>query len=303
MTFKVNSLLPILRSPDTSSEPEPKRRCEEIETVAKTDVLPDEIMFKIFDCLTEKQLSQVALVNKRFQVLSEDWRFWEVSKLPYRFPWIKNVFIRTIWNDLRISSNDFGLSFEVTNPVDAKASALSAKAAVKDIYRLKVEGDVGYTIITMPRDFTIDKLKTIIADFVKNNKFPSAFEQETPGFRYFWDKVSPRIGGVAVAESYTFAISNSILTASRYTSYEVQKTLVNDVNGCELPQGLEAMTLLFLTYVASGEKQERLCSQTCMGCLEQINNYSLVVGGFALDGLEVYGGGCSEGAGVVRKFL
>ena len=262
--------------------------------------LPDELMLNIFKHFTGKELAKIAHTSKQFASLVKDYDLWKASELKCRCPLLKTIFDKEAWGQIINLEALDGMSFEGAGPFNP----VSAFKALKDIHRLQVEGDAGYTIITMPQGMTINKLKSIIARLAAEGKFQAAEGQKDPGFRYFWNRISEELGDMPVNESYTFVISNSVLSESRYKSYGVQRDRVMAA-GCELPQLLEAMTLLFLTYMASGV---RLCGEvpwTFMRCLERIGSTPLAIGAFSSAGLIVHDtfDGPSDGAGGVRKFF
>ena len=264
------------------------------------DALPDELMLNIFKHFTGKELAKIAPTSKKFELLVKDYDLWKASELKCRFPLLKNIFDKEAWGRIVNLNTLDGVSFEGAGPFNP----VSAFKALKDIHRLKVEGDAGYTIITMPQGMTINKLKSIIARLAAEGKFPGNAQQRDPGFDYFDNRISKELGDMPVNESYTFVISNSVLSECRNIPYLIQRYRVIGA-GCELPQLLEAMTLIFLTYMASGVL---LCGEaplTYMDCLERIDDSSTAIGGSSYAGLCVYrlfGDGCL-GAGGARKFF
>ncbi len=271
------------------------------------ETLDNDALHGILELLPEETLSAFARVSTPLEYMGNHPILWRGSALKDRFPLLKNIFDKEAWGRIVNLNTLDGVSFEG----EEEFSLRSAVDALRDIHHLKVEGDAGYTIITMPQGMTINKLKVLIARFVAEGKFSGNAEQSDPGFTLFVNRISEVYGNVSVDKPYTFAISNSVQAGSRFRSYTVQRDSVR-AEGCELPQVLEAMTLLFLTYVASGERQERLYGVPAwtfilfMRCLERIdNNYSLVIGGFSSAGLIV----CNDidcdfiGAGGARKFF
>ena len=295
------------------SSPEGRQRLADIRAVMNR--VPDKLFLKIFEHLSFKELDQfcdpqIACIYPRWRQIIGDFSeesknsLWRESNLKERFPLLKNIFNEYSWPQ-EITANLTDVSFE-----GFSYNPKSAVAALRDIHRLQVEGNAGYTIITMPKGITINKVMACIAKLAAQGKFPTKAGQVHPGFRDFWGRISTDLGEIATLQSYAFAISNSVFQGSRNRSYAAQRSSVR-AEGCELPQVIEVITLLFLTYIASGERQERLYgaapSWEFTRCLELINGYDpLVVGGFAPSGLCGYNS-CfdddGDGAGVARKFF
>ena len=294
------------------SSPEGRQQLADIRAVM--DRVPDELFLKIFEHLSYSDLNvicdpKVSCIYPRWRKMIGDFSeegknpLWRESNLKERFPLLKNIFNECSWpGEIKVNLADVSFEGFSYNPK-------SAVAALRDIHRLEVEDDAGYTIITMPKGITLNKVMACIATLAAEGKFPTEEIQKHPGFRWFWDRVSTDLGSIAVSQPYTFAISNSVLEESRDKTYDAQRSSVM-AGGCELPQVIEAITFLFLTYVASGERQERLCNtktqHTYMRCLERIKDAApLFVGGFAPSGLGV--SNCFDidydGAGGVRKFF
>ena len=272
------------------------------------ETLDNDALHGILELLPEETLSAFARVSTPLEYMGNHPILWRGSALKDRFPLLKNIFDKEAWGRIVNLNTLDGVSFEG----EEEFSLRSAVDALRDIHHLKVEGDAGYTIITMPRGMTINKLKALIARFVAEGKFPGNARQRNPGFTFFWNHISEVYGNIFVDKPYTFVISNFVQEGSRGKSYNVQRASVTAAGGCELPQVLEAMTLLFLTYVASGERQERLygdAPRTFTRCLERINNNVLAIGVFTSAGLIVYdcfaidSFGGAGGAGGARKFF
>ncbi len=278
------------------------------ELVRELETLDNDALHGILELLPEETLSAFARVSPHLEYMGNDPILWRGSALKDRFPLLKNIFDKEAWGRIVNLNTLDGVSFEG----EEEFSLRSAVDALRDIHHLKVEGDAGYTIITMPRGMTINKLKALIARFVAEGKFPGNARQRNPGFTFFWNHISEVYGNIFVDKPYTFVISNFVQEGSRGKSYNVQRASVTAAGGCELPQVLEAMTLLFLTYVASGERQESLygdAPRTFTRCLERINNNVLAIGVFTSAGLIVYdcfaidSFGGAGGAGGARKFF
>ena len=175
---------------------------------------------------------------------------------------------------------------------------------IREVQRLRlsniVEGNEGWTVLELPEGLSLNKLLRLAAH-------PEA---GTPvGFRYIYPRVLEEHGDSLVNRTYRVVISNSVLTGSRNETVAGQEDLVAR-EGCEMPGVIEAITLCFLRYISSalGATPVRTYGDDPFSytrCKEAVDNYRLIVGGFAPGGLCV---NChvdvSDGIGVagLRKF-
>ena len=92
-------------------------------------------------------------------------------------------------------------------------------------------------------------------------------------------------------KTYRVAITNHVLVGSRDKSSDDQQLLVKKF-GCDKPKMIDAVVLNILPFISSAAQPPlRLLSDnplTYTRCLEMINDYPLVVGGFTPGGLYVY---------------
>ena len=248
------------------------------------DRVPTELFLKIFEYLSFEDLNticdpQVSCIYPKWRSiignLSEDNPLWKESNLRERFPLLKNIFSQDVWMDLGIP----GIRFEGASSLEPRAF-VEALAAIRF---MPIKDDAGYTLITIPQGLTINKIKALMEDFQARGKFP--------GIASCWGPVLEWIGDLATDKPYTFVISNSISKGSESVDL-LERHRFLETLGCEIPGIREVMTLLFFTYIASGETDKRLYNDNpgiYTTTLDMIRGLFVPVGGFSPDGFHICG--------------
>ena len=122
------------------------------------------------------------------------------------------------------------------------------------------------------------------------------------------------IGDKALEGLRWVLMTKDVLSGSRSKSYDQQLALLKEYAeksqiAYEMPKTLEAITCIFAEYVQSGDKKTRLFSDkpwTYTRCQEKVQSDDMVVGGFALSGLDVddnYYDHDDYGVAALRKFF
>ena len=133
------------------------------------------------------------------------------------------------------------------------------------------------------------------------------------GYSFIWDEIQQQLGDVPVEKGEWLMIltyGDGLVPESRGKSFSEQQALVKAINEkgqgeCQVLHLIDAMTGIFAIFVKS-KSQKRLYGDkplTLPRCQEKIENYQLVVGGFAPGGLVVNDDfDLDHGVGVQRKF-
>ena len=241
------------------------------------NALPLEVLGVIFGYLSPEQLAKACRVSKLWNAVASQEHLWNVFDLKTLFPKL-SILDSQVWND-HIDLNAFGLSFADAEPLNKRKVILELKRLFAV---LKVEGDAGITLLTIPKGLSFNKLVKLAGCPIKGNK---------AAFKYIWDRITAELGDVVVQKTYRVAITNNILVGSRDKSSYVQQLLVKKF-GCDKPKMIDAVALAILSFISStAQLPLRLLSAnplTCTRCLEMIGNFPLAVGSFAPGGLHVY---------------
>lgn len=243
------------------------------ELAVSIESLPQELLLNIFGFLSPKELGRISPVCREWKMLASDDLLWNAFEK--KLSSLK-VIDAKVW-ETHVDLAKLGIKTEDDSPVNMRSEI----AMLTELSSVEIEGDAGFTVLTMPEGLTFNKLMTL----ARNPKLGNATD-----FRYIWFRITDELGDTPVQKTYKVAISNSVLKGSRNLSVSEQQKLVNKY-GCEMPGVLPAATLSILTYISSKElPPTRLYNhnpRTYTRCCEQIDGWQLVVGGIAPSGLNV----------------
>lgn len=266
-----------------------------IEEINDTDFFsqqPQEIILNIFGYLTAIDLAKCGEISRRWRRLASDATLWNAFDLRTISSSLK-VFDELDWVT-HVDLSSFGLDVTDAPPLDKRQAIPFLKRCLSS---LPIEGNVGITVLTIPKGLTFNTLVKLAGSPKVGN---------TAKFRYIWDRISSEIGDIPVDKTYRIVITNNVFKKSRNLSVSDQKALVRKID-CEMPRVLEATVLLVVTFMSSGERLYSDNPWTYTRCSEQLAGYQLVVGGFSPDGVSVtalcnFGVDVSGVGGVLRKF-
>ncbi len=105
-----------------------------------------------------------------------------------------------------------------------------------------------------------------------------------PGYRFLWDQIPKNIP--AEQEFYYAVMTNDVIPGSRNKSYDAQVQLLPA--GYEVPGIFDAARAILWENRRSGKRRFNDNPWTYTRCKEIIQEYQLVVGGFAPSGLDVH---------------
>lgn len=245
-------------------------------------------------------------VSKQFKKLANDDLLWKgiISRgLPNLFPNLKiRVIDKEVWEKY-VDREKWGIRF------DGKAA--SNKQIVKELQafsKLPIEGDAGITLLNLS-DMTTP---------VTFNKFSEiAKSLELDGVKFFADSirndVKEHIGNEHIDINRTILLTNSILEESRNKTYYDQKQLVEEDNGCELPETPLILVSTVFAYLMDKERlfprEPYLTYTRCSNAVEVLPGYPaahIIVGNFISNGFNIgYDFSASTdffGAAAMRKF-
>lgn len=252
---------------------------------------PQEIILNIFGYLTAIELAKCGEISRRWRRLASDATLWNAFDLRKISSSLK-VFDELDWVT-HVDLSSFGLDVTDAPPLDKRQAIPFLKRCLSS---LPIEGNVGITVLTIPKGLTFNTL-------VELAESPKV--ENTPKFRYIWDRISSEIGDIPVDKTYRIVITNNVFKKSRNLSVSDQKALVRKID-CEMPRVLEATVLLVVTFMSSRERLYSDNPWTYTRCSEQLAGYQLVVGGFSPGGVDViddiFGNVGIGVGGVLRKF-
>jgi hypothetical protein len=141
---------------------------------------------------------------------------------------------------------------------------------------LKIEGNAGFTLLTVPQGLSVNKLKQFAPQLFK----PISLE------------IQDRFGNIETTETKVVLISNALLHGYSYSIGMIHQKLLEKI-GCEMVDVVTMLALLVITHISSEEEPPiRLLhsDQTYVyACCKERGSrgWDVIVGDFTLDGLQI----------------
>jgi hypothetical protein len=252
------------------------------------EILPDEIIQKIFFPLTDRELGACRVVCRDWQALASDESF---LKSRYTEPAV--AFGKEKWAHI-------GKVEEVPHLPDNIDDILESPCPIWEGKKIKET----HVLVYKPQQVN-DQPHTI-----NNIGKLVLIEGKATDYRYIWDAIVNEHGNTPVEKGEWVLMTKDVLPGSRNKSYTEQQTLVRNLSEkahveYQVPKLIDAITCIFAEYVSSKTRLYSDTPLTYTRCQEQTKGFQLVVGGFAPGGLCViychfvcdFGG-----VGVLRKF-
>ena len=108
------------------------------------------------------------------------------------------------------------------------------------------------------------------------------------GYRYIWDKILKKDKEIPIEKSYWILKRKNIVPKSRNKPFEAQEKLVQNFGAnANVPTIREEVFFNFAVYAKFGECPYGDNPWTYGRCVEIVNGYHVVVGGFSPSGLHV----------------
>lgn len=266
--------------------------------------IPNELALHILSFLSPEALGQACRVCRKWNALGSDQSLWNAFDLKKLFPSLK-VIDETVWKNYIDETLDWfdnlnltsWLSFDDIPPQDKRADI----PILKELFAsAEVEGDLGMTILTLPKGLSFQKLQ-FSATIRKNGGIPFSIKTSLIASNFG----AMRAHDVTVDKTYRVVITNNVLKMSKGLSVEAKQRLVNEI-GCEMPGVLPALSLAILTYFPSLFRTHLYNDSplTSTHCSDQINQCNMVVGHFEPDAYRIQGcayNGDNSGVIAMRK--
>jgi hypothetical protein len=163
---------------------------------------------------------------------------------------------------------------------------------------LNTQGNAGMTYIELPKGITSRMLCDLLAKAMGKGRGSGFVIDKFP--REYWD--------YPIRKPYAFSITNTGIEGSLEKSIN-QKIEILRINGCEMPDGIEQISLLALTYILTKEKfgkGDYLYSNISNVRYSSVwvGDQDFEIGCFSDEGIDIYKGYCTNhGVGAVRRFL
>ncbi|MCH9625498.1 MAG: hypothetical protein S4CHLAM123_06740 [Chlamydiales bacterium] len=215
------------------------------------------IILHILSFLGVDDLGNCCLLSHSWKQLASDDVLWK--DLQSFFPSLR-VITPSDWTKY-VDLNQWDLSFEDLVPLENKMMI----PELKKFASLHIEEDAGFTLLTLPKNLSFNKLVEIATSQQHGNTTP---------FENYLDERARLQLNLITDTSYTILISNKPLKGSRGKTIQEQQQIVRECK-CAIPGVLDVAALLALTHIIEGEflfrfsGETRLSFGTYAQCLEQ----------------------------------
>lgn len=216
-------------------EPPLKKQKLEQQEKSYMDVIPDEILFRIFDFLSLSDLFQTVCVCWRWNTIAIIPSLWEKFDLKKHFPKV-NFIDQDVW-ETHVNLTTLGLSFDDAHPINKRL----AMVALNKLSYLKMERNNGITLATIPAGLSLNKLIKCVGSPKQGNK---------TGFLFLPPSIKRIFGDITTDKTFRVAITNAPLVGSTMLTNRESAKFLNE-RGCEMPQLLPMTSVIFLTYISS----------------------------------------------------
>lgn len=199
----------------------------------------EDIVFHVHELLSHKDTARSSQVCHLWKKIANDPRIWINSNLERVFSKKLSIIDGHIWH-AHINCPKFGLSVELS-PTEKVTLKICAITIIKKFnVNLKVEKDQGFTLLTIPKGLTLNKLKKIAEAPIKGNSFYIA---DMSG-------VLKEFGEVITERVYQIVITNNVLVESKSKNTKIILDYYKKFE-IEIPSLLEVAALCSLTYITS----------------------------------------------------
>lgn len=236
----------------------------------------EKIVFFIHQFLNQIDTTVTIKVCYLWRTVTHNNNIWLNANLERVFCKKLSIIDETVWKTY-IDCSKFDLTFE--SPKDQLFSKIKTIAVLKQFnYSLKVENDLGYTLLTIPKGLSLSKLKNLIEFPLKGSSCQFKIPLKS-------------LEGVVIDKTYQIVITNNILAGSgqgncipEYYATHYKKFDI------EIPKLLEVATLCTLTYITSFPSKYLLPGGlSSMACLDENDDYNFTIGEFTEGGTNEFG--------------
>jgi hypothetical protein len=226
------------------------------------------IVFYIHQFLSHIDTTRTGKVCYLWRLVAHNNNIWLNANLERVFCKKLSFFDENVWKT-HFDCSEFDLTFEL--PQDKLISKIKTIAVLKQFnISLKIEKDLGFTLLTLPKGLSLSKLQNLI----QSPKKGSPCQFEIPIFL-------KGLKDFVVDKTYQIVITNNILSGSEnslpdyYANYYQQFDI-------EIPKLLEIATLCTLTYITSFPSIYLLCEGgPSTICSDETDEMNFVIGHFS----------------------
>jgi hypothetical protein len=237
----------------------------------------EDIIFHIHGFLSHKDTAKTSEVCRLWKKVANEPQIWINSNLEKVFSPNLSIIDEDVWQS-HVDCPKLDLTAELS-PEDKASSKINAIVVMRQFNAyLKVEENQGFTLLTISKGLSLNKLQEIAKSPMKGN----AFDLHISDLSY----LSKEFCEIAADKTYQFVITNNVLVGSKDRNI---KPLVDHYIKCglEIPKVLEVAALCTLTYIASSPPIHLLPrGGICTICSDKVADNVIYAGDFQTEKMD-----------------
>ena len=243
-------------------------------------IFPHELIYEIFTHFNLATLGTVCCVNNAWQQLGNKPNLWKIA-IYKEIAFGNDKWAQCFGSDIvkdEVSGEDFdSLPFRDFISDVQKFKRIFPEKNAKDILML----------VRLPKTLNGGLTLKNLGQLAKKY-FPNSNE----GYAYIWEDIIKEKGDNLIDKSRWVLMTKDVLPGSRNKSFDDQQKLVADLAkkflvNYQVPELLESTACILSQYFSSYKRLFNDIPSTYTRCMDNIQGYRLVVGGFSPNGLDI----------------
>ena len=256
--------------------------CEDFNETKKDplEILTDELVLKVFSHLNLATLGTICCVSKAWKRLANEPILWKIA----------------IYTEIAFGNNKWAQYFgtDVVKNEDNREefSSLPSDDFIEDCKKFKSifperNAKDSLMLVRLPKTLNGGLTLKSLGELAKKY-----FSDNNTGYKFIWPPIFEKLGDKSIDKSQWVVMTKDVLLGSSNKSYNEQQKIVAELAeksliSYEVPETLQSAACILSQYFASNIRLFSDSPLTYTRCQENVQGFQVVVGGFAVAGLEV----------------
>ena len=256
--------------------------CEDFNETKKDplEILTDELVLKVFSHLNLATLGTICCVSKAWKRLANEPILWKIA----------------IYTEIAFGNNKWAQYFgtDVVKNEDNREefSSLPSDDFIEDCKKFKSifperNAKDSLMLVRLPKTLNGGLTLKSLGELAKKY-----FSDNNTGYKFIWPPIFEKLGDKSIDKSRWVLMTKDVLLGSSNKSYNEQQKIVAELAeksliSYEVPETLQSAACILSQYFASNIRLFSDSPLTYTRCQENVQGFQVVVGGFAVAGLEV----------------